>query len=215
MRLAAEPKNTKPYPDLDVSAEMMASMELGIRSITWDMVKQELLKDKTYSDLSSWITSRCKGPTEDLPPHIKPYWKLRNNLHCVEYVPMFNDRTIIPTGMRQQVLEVLHSAHQGVYSMGLRAEESVFWPNLWKDLEIVRLACNTFNKIATSQSNLPPVEPVVPEYPFQHVCIDYLTLKGVSYGVFADCYTGWPGVISGTLASDVATFITRLCEYYG
>ena len=30
-----------------------------------------------------------------------------------------------------------------------------------------------------------------------------------------DRYTGWPGVISGTLASDVATFITRLCEIYG
>ena len=30
-----------------------------------------------------------------------------------------------------------------------------------------------------------------------------------------DRYTGWPWVISGTLASDVATFITRLCEYYG
>ena len=168
------------------------------------MVKQQLLKDETYSDLSSWITSGCKGPTEDLPPHIKPYWKLRNDLHCVEYVPMFNDRTIIPTSMRKQVLEVLHSAHQGVYSMGLRAEDSVFWPGLWKDLETVRLACNTCNTTAPSQSNLPPVEPVVPEYPFQHMCIDYLTIGGVNYGVF--------GVISGTLASDVATFITRLCE---
>ena len=96
--------NSKPDPDLDVSDAVLASMELGIRSITWDMVKQQLLKDETYSDLSSWITSGCKGPTEDLPPHIKPYWKLRNDLHCVEYVPMFNDRTIIPTSMRKQVI---------------------------------------------------------------------------------------------------------------
>ena len=128
---------------------------------------------------------------------------------------MFNDRTIIPTSMKKQVLEVLHSAHQGVYSMGLRAEDSVFWPGLWKDLERVRLACNTCNTTAPSQSNLPPVEPVVPEYPFQHVCIDYLTVGGVNYGVFVDRYTGWPGVIAGTLASDVATFIAKLCEIYG
>ena len=77
---------------------------------------------------------------------------------------------------------------------------------------MVRLAFNTCNKITPSQSNLPPVEPVVPEYPFQHVCIDYLTLKGVSYGVFVDRYTGWPGVITGTYASDMATFIAKLCE---
>merc|ERR1711888_407531 len=115
----------------------------------------------------------------------------------------------------QKVLEVLHSAHQGVLSMGLRAEQSVFWPNIWKDLERVRLACNTCNKIVPSQSNLPPVEPVVPEYPFQHVCIDYLTIGGVSYGVYVDRYTGWPGVIQGTLARDVATFINQLCTIYG
>ena len=68
LRLAAEPKNTKPGPDLDVNDVVLASMEFGIWSITCDIVKQELLKDKTYSDLSSWITSRCKDPTEDLPP---------------------------------------------------------------------------------------------------------------------------------------------------
>ena len=124
-------------------------MELGVKSIMWDMMKQEFLKDKTYADLSSWITSG-----EDLPPHIKSYRKLRNDLHCVEYVPMFNDRTIILVDMRQKVLEVLHSAHQGVLSMGLRAEQSVFWPNIWKDLERVRLVCNTCNEITPSQSNL-------------------------------------------------------------
>ena len=38
LRLAAEPINTKPDPDLDVSDLLLASMELGIQSITWDMV---------------------------------------------------------------------------------------------------------------------------------------------------------------------------------
>ena len=39
LRLAAEPKNTNPDPDLDVSDAVLASMELGIRSIMWDMGK--------------------------------------------------------------------------------------------------------------------------------------------------------------------------------
>ena len=41
----------KPDPDLDVSDAVLASMELGVRSFTWDMVKQEFVKDKTSSDL--------------------------------------------------------------------------------------------------------------------------------------------------------------------
>ena len=103
---------------------------------------------------------------------------MRNDLHCVEYVPMYNDRTIIPVSMRKQVLEVLHSAHQGVYSIGLRAEDSV---------------CYTCNTTAPKQSNLPPVEPVVPEYPFQHVRIDYLTIGGVSYRLFVD-WMAWGNI---------------------
>ena len=130
LRLAAEPKNTKPDPDFDVSEAVLASMELGVKSITWEMMKQELVKDKNYADLSTWITSGCQGPSEELPPHVRLYWKLRNDLHCVEYVAMLNDRTIILVKMRQKVLEVLHSAHQGFLSMGLRAEQSVFWPNI-------------------------------------------------------------------------------------
>ena len=99
---------------------------------------------------------------------------------------MFNERTIVPESLRERVLSILHSAHQGVVSMRLRAEQAVFWPNIARDLEEVRNKCNMCNKIAPSQSNLPPVEPLVPDYPFQHVCADYLSLNGESYGVFVD-----------------------------
>ena len=42
-----------------------------------------------------------------------------------------------------------------------------------------------------------------------------IEVGGVNYRVFLDRYTGWPGVIAGSLASDVATFIAKLCEIYG
>ena len=63
--------------------------------------------------------------------------------------------------------------------------------------------------------NLPPVEPIIPDYPFQHVCADYLSLNGESYGVFVDRYSGWPGVIRGSTAMDFTKFMARLCEDYG
>ena len=37
---------TMPDPEFDISGHMRASMQLGIKSITWDMVKQELRRDK-------------------------------------------------------------------------------------------------------------------------------------------------------------------------
>ena len=150
-------KHTAPDPELDVSDTVIASMELGIRSVSWEMVKKELQSDAKYKDLSTWIHEGCTGPASTLPLHIKPFWRLRGNLRCTDGVPMFDERTIVPESLRERVLSILHSAHQGVVSMRLRAEQAVFWPNIARDLEEVRNKCNTCNKIAPSQSNLPPV----------------------------------------------------------
>ena len=41
----------------------------------------------------------------------------------------------------------------------------------------------TFHKIASYQAKLPPV---VPNYPFGHICVDYMSLNGCQYRVFVD-----------------------------
>ncbi len=43
---------------------------------------------------------------------------------------MYNDRAIIPSALRNEVLDALHSAHQGASTMTARAQTSVFWPGL-------------------------------------------------------------------------------------
>ena len=206
---------TMPDPALDVSEYMLASMELGVKSVSWDMVKEEMSRDQEFKDLSLWISKGCQGPPENLPGHIRQYWRVRDKLRLVEMVPMLEERTIIPTKMRKQVLETLHSAHQGVLSMGMRAEQAVYWPGFWSDIERKRSECSTCQKIAPSQAKLPPVEPIVPNYPFEHICIDYMSLNGHEFGVYVDRYTGWPGVYKGTKGFDVTRFLASLCEDYG
>ena len=47
---------TMPDPAFDVSECMLASMELGVKSVSWAMVKGELSKDQDFRDLSDWIS---------------------------------------------------------------------------------------------------------------------------------------------------------------
>ena len=190
LRTAMPREETRPDPGLDVSDFVVASMELGVKSVTWDLVKMELERDKEFKDLSDWILGGCEGPPGELLDHIKQYWRVKNSLRVVERVLMMGERTVVPWGLRDQVLETLHSAHQGVLSMGLRAEDAVYWPGLWADIKRVRARCSTCAQIAPSQAKLPPVEPLVPNYPFEHVCVDYMSLNGWNYGVFVDRYTG-------------------------
>ena len=62
-------------------------------------------------------------------------------------------------------------------------------------LHYTRSRCSTCQKIAPSQAKVPPVEPLVPNYPFEHVCVYYMSLNGHQFQMFVDRYTEWPGVV--------------------
>ena len=124
-----------PDPELDVSGFMLASMELGIKSVSWEMVKIELSKDREFQDLADWIPGGCLGPAESLTDYIKQFRRVRHLLRVMDQVPMLGERTVLPKELRRQVLETLHSTHQGVFRMGLGAEESVYCPGFWSDIE--------------------------------------------------------------------------------
>ena len=74
--------------------------------------------DQEFRDLSDWISGGCSGPPESLPDHIRQYWRVRDKLRLVEMVPMMEERTVIPTKLREQVLEKLQPAHKGCSAWG-------------------------------------------------------------------------------------------------
>ena len=86
--------HTMPDPELDVSGCFLASMELGIKSVSWDIVKKELTKDREFQDLVDWITAVLES---------------QSDLRVMDRVPMMGERTVVPRGLRRQVLETLHS----------------------------------------------------------------------------------------------------------
>ena len=215
IRSVLDPAFTTPTVEMDVSNELLASMSLEVKSIEWDMVKKETEKDESSKSLVQWISTGCPGPIDQLHEKLRDFWRVRESLRLVDGVAMYGDRTVIPEKLRPDVLVVLHSAHQGVTGMNLRAEKSVFWPGITKDISAVRERCFTCHKNAPSQAKLPPVVPIVPQYPFEHICTDYMSLHGHNYGVFVDRFTGWPGVYIGGAASDVVTVLSKICEDYG
>ena len=73
-----------------------------------------------------------------------------------------------------------------------KAESSVFWPGITKDIHGVRNRCHQCNRNAPSNPNTPPMPALLPDYPFQCICADYFSYKGISYLVIVDRYSNWP-----------------------
>ena len=93
---------------------------------------------------------------------IKEFHRYRYGLCVVDGVPCYKTRIVVPDKLRRQVLTVLHSAHQGVSGMTARAEESVFWPSITRDIVETRALCRECHSIAPSQPAAPPVSPPSP-----------------------------------------------------
>ena len=118
--------------------------------------------------------------------------------------------------IRGRVHLSLHSAHQVTTSMRLRAERSMFWPNMAKDIADVRSSCTSCDATFPSQSAEPPITPVSPEYPFQHICSDYFSVAGHNFCLVVDRFSNWLQVFSGKGGSFTFTkMLGQACHTFG
>ena len=183
------------------------------RAITWDIVRQETQGDESLRNLSILINSSFPEDKSDMPPELMPYWSIRDNLYMIDGVILMNDQVLLPSPLREdaakslvngtgtrilipprlrpEILQSLHSAHQGVGSMTERAKAGVYWPGITKDIESARTNCTSCNRIMPSQARLPPIEPWIPSMPFEAIACDYFQLIGNYYFVAVDRLSGW------------------------
>lgn len=138
----------------------------------------------------------------ELPVPLRAYHQFREHLHTIDGVVIYKDRIVIPPSLREDILSALHSAHQGISSITARAESSVCWPGITPAMAAVRTNCSDCNRMAPSQPSAPPNTPVLPVYPFQCVCSDCFTYKGISYLVIVDRYSNWPIIERTTGGAD-------------
>ena len=199
--------------DVDDDEYLIASIQVDMKPITWEEVKEESKTDQDILDaIAHFRNGNIKAKMSDETARLV---RLRNQIRENDGMLLYKDRPIIPKSLRRRVLEVLHSAHQGVSSMISRAEDSVFWPNISADIRSTRIRCLSCDKSTPSQSNLPAVDPVIPDHPFQHISADYLSFGGHSYGVIVDRFSNWFQVYGGKGgASTFIAVLRRLIENF-
>eukprot|EP00111_Clytia_hemisphaerica_P012078 TCONS_00035495-protein len=177
-----------------IESALMASIQQSSStdfSLSW-----EKLSKATQLEMTSLLQCVRSGFLQDHANNqsVKPYWQFREALYELDGVILYNDRVVVPPSMRQHVLQVLHSAHQGVSSMEARAREIVFWPGYTKDITDTGNSCTDCIKTAPSQAQLPPAPPQIPSTPFESTVADFFDLDGQHYLVVADRLSGWPEV---------------------
>ena len=198
----------------DIAAAQTTSSD-SLRAITWELVKKEALVDRTCVELVRLIESGFTATRTELPDHLKPFWQMRHELYHIEGVPFLEHKMLIPSALRTEVLDSLHSAHQGEVGMKNSARRRLFWPGMDAQIAQRRAQCRTCAGMSPSQAKEPILDSPSSEFPFEVTCCDFFELAGHHYLVYVDRYSGWseiakvPSTAFQTLVANLRRWFTQ------
>jgi hypothetical protein len=170
--------------------------------------------DVEYQLLRKTITEGFPNESINLPESIRPYFKMRNLLCIDDGLVVCGQRLLIPKKLRTEVLQQLHSSHQGIERTRRRARQCVYWPGLDNDIGNVVRSCKDCQRLLPSQQKEPMIKEPEPSRPFQSTSTDYFTHAGKQYLIYTDRLSGWPMVKMFQQEATAVKLITSLRKFF-
>ena len=125
---------------------------------------------------------------------IKPYWSFRDELSIEDSLVLKGGQVIMPTSLREVVLQNIHQAHQGIEKSIFRAKTCVYWPNIITDITNMVKSCEICQHHQPSQQKETLLPHELPARSWQVIGADLFDVDCVNYLFVADYYTKSPFV---------------------
>lgn len=159
-----------------------------ITSNRLDRLRAATIQDR---DLQQVIHYVYNGWPAAVPTHLKGFQQAQGELSMVDGLLVYGTRVVIPASQHQEMLEMLHESHQGLHKCRARAQMSLWWPGLSRDLKDYVEKCRECRKHRPVQRNEPLRPTELPERPWQKLGADLLHYDGKDYLVVIDYYSRW------------------------
>ena len=180
-----------------------------------DRLKQAMAVDPVLSKVLRYVQG---GWPQHVSPELKPFYQHKDELIIEAGCLMWGIRVVIPSKLRQQVMDEVHTSHAGIVRMKSLARIHVWWPSIDKDIEELSHGC----EICQSMQNKPP--PVLlhpwtwPTRAWQRIHVDFAgPFMGAMFFIIVDAHSKWVEVIqmSSTTSSKTITELRKLFSSYG
>ena len=171
-----------------------------------DPVCQKLKKycQEQWPDKSS-----LKGP-------YKPYTAVASELCVANGLLLRGSRLVIPPSLRPDILNKIHTGHQGITKCRRRIAQTVWWPGIAKDLENLISKCSICCRQKPQHSE-PLLTSPLPDHPWQKVATDLFEWRQSSYVLVVDYYSRYIELakLSSTTSSEVIKHLKSFFARHG
>ncbi|CAB3997901.1 retrotransposon-like family member retr-1, partial [Paramuricea clavata] len=182
-----------------------------------DEIREQTRQDATLDHLKEVIHHGWPEYPSQCPSDLKEFWNFREDLSVENGLVLKRHRLVIPSKLRQQMLQIVHQGHMGTEKCLLKAKDCLFWPGISNDIKKMTTTCSTCLQYSKQQSKEPLHPHNVPSFPWQKVGTDLLEYKGAQYLLVADYYSKYPILrkLNGTTSNAVINQLKSIFAEYG
>ena len=119
---------------LPIIAVSLVTVNIPYSSNELTIICEETRKDPTIKLLMHYIGTGWPCECRRLPQELYPYLNSREDLSVKDELVTKGSRLLLPSTLKQKVMEQIHEGHQGMEKCMLKARESVFWPGISDDI---------------------------------------------------------------------------------
>ena len=122
-------------------------------------IREETANDLILSKLLEVVHNGWPDKREKCPQVLHDYWNFREELTIEDGILLKGNRIIIPTTLRQEMLNIVHHGHLGQEKCLLRARTSIYWPGITKDIINTVKECDPCKRHQNMQQKEPILQP--------------------------------------------------------
>lgn len=151
----------------------------------------ETKNDQCLSLLKQYVQNVWPTCIKKLPCELLKFHQITDQLSVENDLIFYGDRVIIPKSQRNLMLCKLHEGHLGINKCRARAKESIFWPNINKDISDYIVSRQVCLRFRDNNPKLPLIQHDIPERPWQRIAMDICEYNGKIFLTVMDYYSKW------------------------
>ena len=178
-------------------------------------IKFETEKDVVLTMVKTKLQGKWKTEND---VKLKNYHRIRRQLSCNNGCLYNGIKIVVPTKLRAQMLEELHRHHDGMVKMKTKARESMWWPGIDKDIEVVVQACHACQIHGSNPQKIPLQPWPATSKVWERIHIDFAgPMDKKMFLLVVDAYSKWMEVVPlhHTTSEVVIEHLDQLFMRYG
>jgi transposase InsO family protein len=153
-----------------------------------DNIREATSQDVTLQTVARYTNEGWPVELTHIPYALHKFHAARAHLSEVQGLLLHDDRIVVPSSQQKNVLSQIHQGHQGLTKFRQRANMTVWWPGIGRDVTEMVKTCEFCLRNKPTQRKEPLMTAPLPHGPWQKIAADICEQAGKQYLVVVDYY---------------------------